>query len=352
MKILVVGDIHFSVNSSIVRSREDVYSTRITNCLQSIDFVERLSESENCELIVYLGDFFDKDTLNSEELTAIQTINWSPIKKIILVGNHEMGVSDLSKSSSHILNLIPNSTVVDSPNAISGFGYRLIFLPYILEENRKPIKKYIQEIYSGYFETQEVKSNYIFSHNDLKGVQMGRFVSEEGFTIKDLEDNCTYCFNGHLHNGCNVTDKIINVGNLTGHDFSEDATKYRHNVYVLNTDTESYRVIDNPFAFNVIKCEINDESDLEKVTNICSSYNNIVLSVKCVDTLCESVKTIINSCKNICEYRLTTIVTSNKKVSPDAKLVNTDYISQFCSYIIETLGDNEVVSSELQKVIG
>ena len=108
MKILVVGDIHFSVNSSIVRSREDVYSTRITNCLQSIDFVERLAESENCELIVYLGDFFDKDTLNSEELTAIQTINCSPIKKIILVGNHEMGVSDLSKSSSHILNLIPN----------------------------------------------------------------------------------------------------------------------------------------------------------------------------------------------------------------------------------------------------
>lgn len=352
MKILIVGDIHFSVNSSIVRSREDTYSSRITNCLKSIEFVERLSESENCEMIVYLGDFFDKDTLNSEELTAIQTVNWSSVKKIILVGNHEMGTSDLSKSSSHILNLIPNSTVVDSPNAISGFGYRLIFLPYILEENRKPISNYIKEIYSGYFETQEVKSNYIFSHNDIKGIQMGRFISEEGFTIKDLEDHCTYCFNGHLHNGCKITDKIINVGNLTGHDFSEDATKYRHNVYILDTDTESYKVIENPFAFNFIKYEINDESDIEKFTTVLSKYTNIVLSIKCVDRLCENLKPIINSCKNIREYRLTTVFTSNNKVTSNEKLVNTDYISQFCSYIIDALGDNDIVSLELQKVVG
>lgn len=45
---------------------------------------------------------------------------------------------------------------------------------------------------------------------------MGQFISKAGFDINDIEDNCDLFINGHLHNGSKITDKIFNVGNLTG----------------------------------------------------------------------------------------------------------------------------------------
>ena len=40
MKIGVIGDVHWSSYSSIVRSTGDVYSTRLENLIQSINWSE------------------------------------------------------------------------------------------------------------------------------------------------------------------------------------------------------------------------------------------------------------------------------------------------------------------------
>ena len=162
MKICIVGDIHFSSTSSILRERGERFTKRLENCIDSIEYVEKYADENGCEYIIYLGDFFDKETLNSEELTALQSIHWSDVKKVFLVGNHEMGAADLSRSSAHLLNLVPKATVVDSPNGIVGYGVRFMFIPYILEYDRKTMSEYFEELFckAGYFETQEVKNTF------------------------------------------------------------------------------------------------------------------------------------------------------------------------------------------------
>lgn len=45
---------------------------------------------------------------------------------------------------------------------------------------------------------------------------MGKYKSIDGFDIDDIENNCDKFINGHLHNGSKVTNKIFNIGNLTG----------------------------------------------------------------------------------------------------------------------------------------
>ena len=351
MKVLVVGDVHFCSYSSILRTKGEIFSKRLENCVASINYVEKFAEDSGCSYIIYLGDFFDKDTLNGEELTALQSISWSSIRKIVLVGNHEMSSSDLSKSSAHILNLIPNATVIDTPNALVGYGYRFIFLPYILEEKRCPLNTYISYLFSGMFETSEVKNTYIFSHNDIKGIQMGKFTSEEGFTIEELSSNCTYCFNGHIHNGARVSENVLNVGNITGQNFSEDASLYSHHFVVLDTDSNKIEFHNNPEAFNFLKFEIKTDDDFKNFRSFVSNYHNVVITIKCSEPLCDAVKEFLRGCTNIVEYRITTVLSNPVNTTfVGSNNYSINYIDEFSSYVLDTMGRSDVVNVELQKV--
>ena len=354
MKVCIVGDIHFSSTSSILRGRGKVFTQRLENCVESINNVEQYAKDNGCEYVIYLGDFFDKDVLNSEEVTALQTIQWSNVKKIFLVGNHEMGIADLSKSSAHIFNLIPNSTVIDSPNGIVGFGYRFMFLPYILESERKTVREYFNQLFCSpcTFETQEVKRTYVFSHNDIKGIQLGSFLSKEGFDIEDIENNCDIFFNGHLHNEGIIGKKIINVGNLTGQNFSEDVSKYMHKFCILDTDTGNVTNVPNKEAINFSKLEVLEDRDVNHVEKFCYSYTNLVLSVKCVSRLVPEVRKILEDNANVVTYRIVTVMENTGIESQEAvsSLTSTDYIEQFTSYVMTSLGSSEEVISELQRI--
>jgi hypothetical protein len=58
----------------------------------------------------------------------------------MLVGNHEMGRNDLEISSAHLFALIPNVAVIDIPYMYNEQNNTsIMFLPYVLENNRKPL---------------------------------------------------------------------------------------------------------------------------------------------------------------------------------------------------------------------
>ena len=69
MRILVCGDVHWSNYSSILRRRGTDYSKRLENCINSINWVEQTAEDYSCDCVVYLGDWFDRSDLNSEEIS-------------------------------------------------------------------------------------------------------------------------------------------------------------------------------------------------------------------------------------------------------------------------------------------
>lgn len=355
MKALVVGDVHYAQYSSILRKRGNYYSQRLENLLWSINWAEKTALDNGVDKIIYLGDFFDRADLNAEELTAFRDIVWAKdIPHIFIVGNHEIASHTLEYSSAHLINSLgPNFTIVDKPMEDVGFGYRFIYLPYIFENNRKTLQEYIDDaiIKHGYVETQEVKQLYIFSHNDIKGVQYGAFESQNGFDRDEiLNSHCRYFINGHIHNqGWIVKDKIINLGNLTGQNFNEDGLLYPHTVALLDTSHEpSLKLIKNPYALHFLKLEVNSLQDMEYFPKL----THMVLSIKCREELVEKLREFLDNCEDVEEYRV--ISTKDQEEMLDEGNVQVfnsiDHLEQFQSYIINQLGKTDLVLKELQEV--
>lgn len=334
MRICIWGDNHWSQYSSIVRKRGQKYSCRLENSIQSLNWVEKLAVDKKCDMTVCLGDFFDSPSLNAEEITALKDVHWSNLPKYFIVGNHEMGRSDLSYSSAHLFTYIPNSNVISSLVCMRLNDFDdIFFVPYILEENRNPLSSMF-----GY----KTGRRYVFSHNDIKGIQMGRVISPQGFEISDIQNSCDWFFNGHIHNGSQVSPRVINVGNLTGQNFSEDAFQYTHDCIIFDTDTNSCEVYENPYAFNFYK--VSYPYDFTKLKN------NSVVTISVDSDDVGSCKEALKSAINVVEYRLVVNVTkSNTDVKATTKL-SLDHIDEFKKYVIENIGDTDIVKSELLNI--
>lgn len=337
MKICIIGDVHWSKYSSNLRNRDKYFSTRLKGLIDSLNWVEETSKKYGCVEEVFLGDFFDKPDLESEEITALSEINWNNTTRLkhFIVGNHESGSSDLVFNSTQCLHKV--GVVEDSP-VIYPFDDKtsFLFLPYITEDERKPFTDYIRDREPG-------KKLIVFSHNDIKNVWMGKFLSPNGFGKNEVDDNCDLFINGHIHNGSWITDKILNLGNLSGQNFSEDAFKFNHHIAILDTDTLDMEFIENPYAFNFYKVEINTLNDLKKL----NFKDNAVVSLKCPENLKdECFSEIKNNSKIITSRIILDRTTSSVEVSQD-KLETVDHLGKFYSFVLKELeGENVAVLTE------
>ena len=164
MKILIYSDIHISQDSSIVKSFGKYYSTRLEYIIKSITWAENLATNEKCDLIFNLGDTFNKPIVNAMEATAVQDICWADIPHYILVGNHDSDVVSLEYSSVSILKKL-GFHIIKEVTHLYDKDDVFTFIPYILEDNRKPLTEYLVG-----------KNDIVLSHNDIAGFRFGNFV--------------------------------------------------------------------------------------------------------------------------------------------------------------------------------
>lgn len=318
-----------------------------------MNWIESEAQRQNCDTIVCLGDFFDKSELNSEEVTALQEIKWSNIRHWFIVGNHEMGRSNLEHSSSHLFQLLPNASIVDDVNLFNDGNTTILLIPYILESNRRPLKEYIEP-----YQPQLKEDVIILSHNDIAGIQMGNFVSTSGFSIEEIEQNCNLFINGHLHNEAEISSKIINLGNITGQNFSEDAFKYNHKAAILDITEKSLLYIDNPHALNFYKVNLThmepsaDDNFIRRVLN--TLKYPAVATFKINAELNAMMRDLLPTLDNVIEHRLITegggSVESLEEISSEISL---DHLQKFQLYImnsIENFDNSELVINELERV--
>ena len=291
--------------------------------------------------MVCLGDFFDKPTLTDEELTALKQIKWNNITHYFIVGNHESSINGLAYNSTKALES-PTHHIIDTPMSMIDPKNELeiCVLPYIIESDRKQLKDY--------FPT--TNKRIIFSHNDIKGLQMGEFLSRDGFDINDIQQNCDLFINGHLHNGGWFAPHCLNLGNVTGLNFSEDASRYAHCVLILDTDTLEYQLIENPYAFNFYKMEINCVEDFSRFSRLKS---NAVLSIKCNENVIEDCKKYLddNLNSNIYTYRLVIVkneVSTNNEFNIED--LSVDHLSKFVEFCKEKITNDSILDKELSEI--
>lgn len=341
MKILVYTDVHWCSISSIVTQRGKKYSVRLDHLIDSMNWVESL----DCDLVVCLGDFFDKPNLNAEEISALKEIKWNDKEHYFLVGNHDSNVSDLSFTSAYALSMKNYHIVTESQ--VHTFGEsQILLLPYITEDNRQPLESYWQN------KKDENKNQIIFSHNDIKGVQYGKFLSETGFSLDEIDEECSLFVNGHIHNFGYVSDNALNLGNLCGQNFNEDATKYNHYAMIFDTDTLDVEFVENPYALNFYKYIITKDKDIVNCFN--EIKNNSVISFKCEEKLLDKLnETLYNNKDRIVKSRVNLSFSNDETQSAQiSQLATTNYITQFCNYVLENLDNSTLLKEELSYIVG
>lgn len=349
MKLFIYADPHWSSYSSIIRSRGQKYSTRLENLIKTINWVEESAVMLNCDAVVCLGDFFDKAELNSEELTALREILWNDLPHHFIVGNHEMGRHNLQYSSSHLFELCPNACVSDVVGIIrDSRGTQICLLPYVLESDRMPLSSYLPPTDG---------DRIILSHNDIKGLQMGKFISQDGFTIEEIKENCRLFINGHLHNGTELGN-IINLGNITGQNFSEDSSKYRHNALLLDTENFSVSSLENPYAFNFYKLDFTPytKDDVEVIRTVLSKTigPNAVCSIHVREDTKFIVEDILSICHNIVECRVILDMSfrdSSGENLADIRAEKLDHLSKFAEYVRTNIAGTELIEEELMRIL-
>ena len=350
MKLLIYADAHYSEQSSIIRSQGKKYSTRIENVIDTVNWLEEIAYNNDCKHVVMLGDFFDKSSLTAMEITALSEIKFEDtIFHSFVCGNHEMGNNDSSISSAKIFNLLQNSEVIDECGCIAldeANKVKVYVIPYILETNRKSLGEYLEN-----------SNNYktvVLSHNDIRGINMGTFVTNTGFTIDEIEQASDLFINGHIHNQSwlNEDKTILNIGNITGQNFSEDAFKYPHQAVILDTKDLSLKFIENPYAFNFYKLDYSNvsiDSMFHALTNL---KNNSIISLKINYKFTDTVKQFIDNLENIIEYRITS-VGFNKSLLKEENTFSqetSDYLKQFTNFMMDNIEGNEDVIHELQEI--
>lgn len=337
MKIAICGDIHWCQYSSIMRDRGKNFSLRLEYLINSVNWFNKLSTENSCFANFYLGDFFDKAELNAEELSALSQIKWGGCSQYFLCGNHEMLSVDHTYSSAKVFNLLDIGEVLEKPQVFTLADTEIAILPYVLESNRKTINEYLP--------IKTNKKRILLSHNDIAGIQMGKFVSETGFTIDELETAADLVINGHLHNGEKISNKIINIGILCGMNFSEDALRYDHCAFIIDMDTLKIEVYENPYAFNFYKIDIANKK-------FPTFKDNSIVSFKCKESFVEELKNYIEKTPTIIKHRITI---EPELLNKDTTEFNTedltvDHLARFRDYIHEKLGDSSIVNYEIGEI--
>jgi DNA repair exonuclease SbcCD nuclease subunit len=325
--------------ASIINKWGTKYPKRLENCIASVNWLERKAEELDCDYIISLGDFFDKPDLTSDTITASNDIQWSSIMHYHIVGNHDASNSSLTFNSTNSLRA-DRHVVIDRPQVLMCDDCDICFLPYVTECDRKPLADYFPA-------KLQNKQRIILSHNDISGIQMGPVVSKTGFSIEEIEANCDLFLNGHLHNGQALSSKVVNLGNLTGKDFGEDAAKYSHNIAVLDTKTLSLTYLENPYAYNFYKIDINIMSDLENLKNLKS---NAVVSVRCAKDFVEEVRQTIDKTSNIIESRVI-LVRHYEEATEDTSLdLTVDHLARFIECCKATIENSTLLEEELSEI--
>ncbi len=329
MKIAIVGDAHWCTYSSIWRQRGNKYSSRLENLINSLNWVERTADIKKTDAVIYMGDFFDRADLTAEELTALQDVQFNYQHHIFLVGNHEIGRATDEFSTAHLFTLMADAEIVDAPKCYDVCGKKLGFLPYILEKDRKPLVETLPYC------------DVIFSHNDIQ-MDYGNFVSTDGYNPDEILNCCQYFFNGHIHNFGTLADgRIINIGNITGQNFSEDGIKYHHQIAILDLDTMSVEYLENPFAVSFYKLTYSEMMPFLDT--------NSIVTVKCKPNEVENCKAY---CQNLLAYKVIVDRSNIDNIEqPLAEFEPVDHLAQFKTYITENFDTDNLVLAELAEVL-
>lgn len=287
MKIGLYADPHISATSSIIAGKQDKFSGRLDNLIKSYEWMDQLFKDNGCEKVICLGDVTDKPDLTAEEITAMAQCKGLS-DHLIVEGNHCRQDKDGLINS---LGLLKN--VYTSPSVMKIQDRNILILPYN----------------STIVDLRDYKDiDIILSHNDIKGYDLNGHILTSGYELSEILDCCKIFINGHLHNGgWLVKDKVVNLGQLSGMNFSSCGGEWESSAGILDLDDLSLQIVENPYAYRFKKEQFSSLAKLKTYLNALPENRNYVLQVKVPEKIATSVRSILDKSDRVVASRVLTI---------------------------------------------
>ena len=294
MKIGIYADAHFSLNSSIILGQTNSLEGRLRHLIDSFKWMYELFNEQEVEAIFDLGDLADSYILRAEEITAIsEALSYNTsIPETHILGNHERLDEAGSINSVSFVNNIDNHRVLNRVELVELGVSTFTLLPYNNYD-----EKQVEELED---------TDYLLSHIDIRGSDTGGWSLREGINPRILADKFGLTINGHIHNGSWVIpDKVMNIGAISGQNFSSKQISWGPSVMILDTEDKSYNLYENPYALNFINKNISSLDQLVEVVNQVKK-GTYALQVRVPANLVEDARKVIESNNKIVAMRVMT----------------------------------------------
>jgi len=269
-KIALIGDIHLNLGyPNNIKHWQEVHQTYFNKFLIP-ELKSKLSANDK---IIQLGNFFD-----NSNILPITILNYAQhiLEKLsqicevhIIIGNRDL----YSKSSNKINALslfkhIPNVIIHTETTELTLFNKSVLMMPWV---NKLETQITLLDKYKG--------KNYLFCHSDL-----AEAIPDSSKNLNKSKDKISIAnfvgynqiFSGHLH----ISQQIDNfkfVGNI----FQMHSGDHQNDkgILILDTITNTVVSILNNISPKFNKILINNEDDIDKLSQITKSdYNEVIIS--------------------------------------------------------------------------
>lgn len=258
MKILVIGDIHFS-ESSPIRYFNNFYSDGISynirRALISLKWIENLIDLDDYDTVVQVGDVFNtfeyisKIVMYHAHNSFLSLHNKCKEKHIpfyIVPGNH-----DIIGIGKYLTEVLPCDAHFSTPALKSFSGAKIHFIPFMDSQ---------ASLYNCIINSP---ADIIFTHTNVKGIAYNKYKqSESGLDTTFLKNKLV--ISGHIHAPQFVNSNMHLVGSLYQILFQEKGN-IPHGVSVIDTKSmEITRIVNNVVIKLVIITKKQDLSAIDK----------------------------------------------------------------------------------------
>lgn len=269
-KAAMWSDTHFGAKSNSSQHNQD--------CLDFAKFFcAEVTKDKSIDHLVFMGDWFDhRNAINIDTLNysykAMSLINSLGLPVYFLVGNHDMYMRHTRDIHSLIyVNEFKNFNLIDRPEIMENGERKIMFLPYIFEEEYTKLLGEINE------------SDIVYGHLELKGfVLTGTHNVLEHGPDHTLFQNPKKIFTGHFHKRQNK-DNVHYIGNPYPLNYSDaNDTDRGYATYEYEGDKLEYH--NWLVAPSYIKCNL---------STLMEDHKTILrdkASVKCLDDIHISIE--------------------------------------------------------------
>ena len=121
------------------------------------------------------------------------------------------------------------------------------------------------------------------------------------------------------------------------------------NIIILDTDTLHYELIENPYAYNFYKLQVNTEADLSVFNTL---KNNAVVSIKCEQQLIEKTKHVLSELSDkIIDSRIILVRNIESVDSSTTELdLSVDHLARFIECCKASIEDSKLLEEELSEI--